>query len=98
MVLTKMGKMAESHLDGTVNNAGMTVPVYFNNFQCQATKNASLIADFNIFYILNKLNVTMIVHDFELNFYSKCENIRSQHAIFLASCQLFYKLASSPNQ
>ncbi|KMP05359.1 heat shock protein 70 [Coccidioides immitis RMSCC 2394] len=59
--------MAESHLDGTVNNAGMTVPVYFNNFQCQATKNASLIADFNIFYILNKLNVTMIVHDFELN-------------------------------
>ncbi|KMU92649.1 hypothetical protein CIHG_10479 [Coccidioides immitis H538.4] len=49
-----------------INNAGMIMQAYFNNFQCQAIKNASLITDFNIFYILNKLNVTMIVHDFEL--------------------------------
>ncbi|EAS28530.3 heat shock protein 70 [Coccidioides immitis RS] len=65
--LIKMGETADSHLDGIINNAGMTVPAYFNNFQCQAIKNISLITDFNIFYTLNKLNVIMIVHDFELN-------------------------------
>ncbi|QVM06384.1 Heat shock cognate 71 kDa protein, partial [Coccidioides posadasii str. Silveira] len=61
-----MGETAKSHLGDTINNAGMTMPVYFNNFQYQAIKNASLITDFNIFYTLNKLNITMIVHDFEL--------------------------------
>ncbi|KJF60385.1 uncharacterized protein CIMG_12909 [Coccidioides immitis RS] len=62
-----MKKMAESHLDGIINNTGMTMPAYFNNFQCQVIKNASLITDFNIFYVLNKLNVIIIVHDFKLN-------------------------------
>ncbi|KJF59928.1 uncharacterized protein CIMG_10353 [Coccidioides immitis RS] len=62
-----MGKTAESHLGGTINNAGITMPAYFNNSQHQATKNASFITDFNIFYILNKLNIIMIMHDFRLN-------------------------------
>ncbi|EAS33278.3 uncharacterized protein CIMG_13353 [Coccidioides immitis RS] len=65
--LIKMGETAKSHLDGIINNAGIIMPVYFNNFQHQATKNASLITDFNIFYTLNKLNIIIIMHDFELN-------------------------------
>ena len=38
MVLTKMRETAESYLGGTVNNAVVTVPAYFNDSQRQATK------------------------------------------------------------
>ncbi|KMU73362.1 hypothetical protein CISG_10067 [Coccidioides immitis RMSCC 3703] len=66
-ILIKMGKTAKSHLGDIINNTSVTMPAYFNNFQHPAIKNASLITDFNIFYILNKLNIIMIVHDFKLN-------------------------------
>ncbi|KAI4256389.1 MAG: hypothetical protein L6R42_006260, partial [Xanthoria sp. 1 TBL-2021] len=40
MILTKMRETAESYLGGTVNNAVVTVPAYFNDSQRQATKDA----------------------------------------------------------
>nr|KMM71559.1 hypothetical protein CPAG_07866 [Coccidioides posadasii RMSCC 3488] len=95
MILIKIGETAKSHLDSIVNNTGMTVPAYFNNSQCQAIKNASLIANFNIFYTLNKLNITIIIYDFELNMYFKNSAESSQLLVqILAS----YKLTSSLNK
>ena len=38
MVLVKMKETAEAYLGGTVNNAVITVPAYFNDSQRQATK------------------------------------------------------------
>ena len=37
MVLLKMKETAESYLGGTINNAVVTVPAYFNDSQRQAT-------------------------------------------------------------
>lgn len=41
MVLIKMRETAESYLGGTVTNAVITVPAYFNDSQRQATKDAA---------------------------------------------------------
>jgi hypothetical protein len=38
MVFMKIKETAESYLGGTVMNAVVTVPTYFNDLQCQATK------------------------------------------------------------
>jgi L1 cell adhesion molecule like protein len=54
MILTKMRETAEAYLGGTVNNAVVTVPAYFNDSQRQATKDAGLIAGLNILYIINE--------------------------------------------
>jgi L1 cell adhesion molecule like protein len=54
MILTKICETAEAYLGGTVNNAVVTVPAYFNNSQRQATKDAGLIAGLNILYIINE--------------------------------------------
>merc|ERR1712215_536179 len=43
MVLTKMKETAESYLGGTVSDAVVTVPAYFNDSQRQATKDAGTI-------------------------------------------------------
>ena len=40
MVLLKMKETAEAYLGGTINNAVVTVPTYFNDSQRQATKDA----------------------------------------------------------
>uniref|UniRef100_A0A8C9JF47 Heat shock cognate 71 kDa protein n=1 Tax=Panthera tigris altaica TaxID=74533 RepID=A0A8C9JF47_PANTA len=44
MVLTKMKEIAEAYLERTVTNAVVTVPAYFNDSQCQATKDAGTTA------------------------------------------------------
>ena len=48
MVLTKMRETAEAYLDGTVKDAVITVPAYFNDSQRQATKDAVTIAGLNV--------------------------------------------------
>ncbi|RGB30421.1 hsp71-like protein [Rhizophagus diaphanus] len=51
MVLTEMKETAEAFLGTRVNSATITVPVYFNESQRQAIKDAGLIAGLNILRI-----------------------------------------------
>src|SRR6201992_1025821 len=62
MVLTKMRETAESYLGGTVNNAVITVPAYFNDSQRQATKDAGLIAGLNVLRIINERTAAAIAY------------------------------------
>ncbi|CAH2261941.1 jg6998 [Pararge aegeria aegeria] len=54
MVLTKMKEIAETYLGGTVKDAVITVPAYFNDSQRQATKDAGVIAAINVLRIINE--------------------------------------------
>ncbi|EED15041.1 molecular chaperone Hsp70 [Talaromyces stipitatus ATCC 10500] len=62
MVLIKMRETAESYLGGTVNNAVITVPAYFNDSQRQATKDAGLIAGLNVLRIINEPTAAAIAY------------------------------------
>ncbi|CAK1579595.1 unnamed protein product [Parnassius mnemosyne] len=54
MVLTKMKQTAETYLGGTVQDAVITVPAYFNDSQRQATKDAGTIAGLTVLRIINE--------------------------------------------
>ncbi|XP_052739828.1 heat shock protein 68 [Bicyclus anynana] len=54
MVLTKMKETAETYLGGTVKDAVITVPAYFNDSQRQATKDAGVIAALNVLRVINE--------------------------------------------
>lgn len=54
MVLIKMKEVAETYLGGTVKDAVITVPAYFNDSQRQATKDAGSIAGLNVLRIINE--------------------------------------------
>ncbi|KAJ4422860.1 Hsp70 chaperone [Gnomoniopsis sp. IMI 355080] len=62
MVLTKMRETAESYLGGTVSNAVITVPAYFNDSQRQATKDAGLISGLNVLRIINEPTAAAIAY------------------------------------
>lgn len=62
MVLTKMRETAEAYLGGSVNNAVITVPAYFNDSQRQATKDAGLIAGLNVLRIINEPTAAAIAY------------------------------------
>merc|ERR1712193_128892 len=62
MVLTKMRETAESYLGGTVNNAVITVPAYFNDSQRQATKDAGAISGMNVLRIINEPTAAAIAY------------------------------------
>jgi L1 cell adhesion molecule like protein len=53
MVLIKMPEIAEAYLGGTINNAVVTVPTYFNDSPRQATKDVGVIAGLNVIRIIN---------------------------------------------
>ncbi|KKY28860.1 putative hsp70-like protein [Phaeomoniella chlamydospora] len=61
-ILTKMRETAEAYLGGTVNNAVVTVPAYFNDSQRQATKDAGLIAGLNVLRIINEPTAAAIAY------------------------------------
>ena len=54
MVLSKLKADAESYLGGTVTEAVITVPAYFNDSQRQATKDAGKIAGLDVKRIINE--------------------------------------------
>ena len=54
MILSKLKADAESYLGGTVNQAVITVPAYFNDSQRQATKDAGKIAGLEVLRIINE--------------------------------------------
>jgi heat shock protein 1/8 len=62
MILTKMRETAESYLGGTVSNAVITVPAYFNDSQRQATKDAGMIAGLNVLRIINEPTAAAIAY------------------------------------
>lgn len=62
MVLIKMKETAESYLGGTVKDAVITVPAYFNDSQRQATKDAGLIAGMNVLRIINEPTAAAIAY------------------------------------
>src|SRR5205814_1163146 len=77
MILQKLKKAAEDYLGGTVTEAVITVPAYFNDAQRQATKDAGRIAGLDVKRIINeptaaalaygldkKKNETIAVYDF----------------------------------
>ncbi|KAJ7050290.1 heat shock protein 70 [Mycena amicta] len=62
MVLLKMKETAESYLGTTVNNAVVAVPVYFNDSQRQATRDAATISGLNILRIINEPTAAAITY------------------------------------
>ena len=54
MVLQKLKQAAEDYLGGSVSDAVITVPAYFNDAQRQATKDAGRIAGLNVLRIVNE--------------------------------------------
>src|SRR4030081_2335346 len=53
-ILTKMKETAEAYLGGSVTQAVVTVPAYFNDAQRQATKDAGRIAGLEVLRIINE--------------------------------------------
>ncbi|KWU41802.1 heat shock cognate 70 [Rhodotorula sp. JG-1b] len=62
MVLLKMKETAEAYLGGTVSNAVVTVPAYFNDSQRQATKDAGTISGLNVLRIINEPTAAAIAY------------------------------------
>ena len=62
MVLAKMKEIAESYSGIKINNAIVTVPVYFDNSQRQATKDAGIISGLNVVRILNESTAAAIAY------------------------------------
>jgi molecular chaperone DnaK len=54
LILRKLKEAAESYLGGTVTDAVITVPAYFNDAQRQATKDAGKIAGLDVKRIINE--------------------------------------------
>ncbi|KAJ9100969.1 Hsp70 ATPase ssa1 [Naganishia cerealis] len=62
MILLKMKETAEAYLGGTVKDAVVTVPAYFNDSQRQATKDAGLISGLNVLRIINEPTAAAIAY------------------------------------
>jgi len=54
MIVRKLKEAAEAYLGGTVTQAVITVPAYFNDSQRQATKDAGKIAGLEVLRIINE--------------------------------------------
>ncbi|UYV74058.1 hypothetical protein LAZ67_11001992 [Cordylochernes scorpioides] len=67
MVLGKMKDTAEAYLGGTVRDAVVTVPAYFNDSQRQATKDAGTIAGLNVLRIVNEPTAAALAYGLDKN-------------------------------
>ncbi|XP_063371118.1 heat shock protein 68-like [Cydia amplana] len=67
MVLTKMKETAETYLGGTVKDAVITVPAYFNDSQRQATKDAGTIAGLHVLRIINEPTAAALAYGLDKN-------------------------------
>uniref|UniRef100_A0A8I6X0I1 Heat shock cognate 70 kDa protein n=1 Tax=Hordeum vulgare subsp. vulgare TaxID=112509 RepID=A0A8I6X0I1_HORVV len=62
MVLAKMAEIAKAYLGTEVKNAVITVPVYFNDSQRQATMDAGAIAGLGVIRIINEPTAAAIAY------------------------------------
>jgi molecular chaperone DnaK len=62
-----MKETAESHLGGSVSEAVVTVPAYFNDAQRQATKDAGKIAGLNVKRIINEPTAAALAYGMDKN-------------------------------
>ncbi|KAF0935934.1 hypothetical protein E2562_036925 [Oryza meyeriana var. granulata] len=62
MVLSKMKDTAEDYLDKTIEKAVITVPVYFNDSQRQATMDAGAIAGLKVLRIINEPTAAAVAY------------------------------------
>uniref|UniRef100_A0A453D6Y6 Uncharacterized protein n=1 Tax=Aegilops tauschii subsp. strangulata TaxID=200361 RepID=A0A453D6Y6_AEGTS len=62
MILVKMKETAEAYLGMSVKNVVITVPVYFNDSQRQATIDAGAIAGLNVLRIINEPSAAAIAY------------------------------------
>ena len=65
MVLLKMKQTAEAYLGQDVPSAVITVPAHFNNQQRQATKDAGVLAGFNVLRILSEPGAAAIAYSLD---------------------------------
>jgi molecular chaperone DnaK len=65
MVLQKMKTDAETYLGHEVKKAVITVPAYFNDNQRQATKDAGVIAGFEVMRIINEPTASSLAYGLE---------------------------------
>ncbi|KAG8732205.1 ATPase with role in protein import into the ER [Ceratobasidium sp. 423] len=61
-IFTKMEETAEAYHGNEVTHAIVTIPTYFNDSQCLATKDAGTIAGLTDFHMVNKPTVTAIAY------------------------------------
>jgi len=62
MILSKLKTDAEAYLGGTVNQAVITVPAYFNDAQRNATKDAGRIAGLEVLRIINEPTASSLAY------------------------------------
>lgn len=65
MVLQKLKADAEAKLGGTIKEAIVTVPAYFDDAQRQATKDAGKIAGFDVKRIINEPTAAALAYGFD---------------------------------
>ncbi|AES65521.2 TMV resistance protein N isoform X1 [Medicago truncatula] len=65
MLLWKIRQIAEAYFGSPIRNAVVTVPVYFNNSQRQATKDAAVIAELNVMGIIDEPTASAIAYVLE---------------------------------
>jgi len=64
-ILSKLKEDAEAYLGGTVTDAVITVPAYFNDAQRKATKDAGTIAGLNVLRIINEPTASALAYGLE---------------------------------
>jgi molecular chaperone DnaK len=65
MILQKLKADAEAYLGGTVTQAVITVPAYFNDSQRQATKDAGKVAGLEVLRIVNEPTAAALAYGLE---------------------------------
>ncbi|KAL3581538.1 hypothetical protein D5086_015870 [Populus alba] len=75
MVLRKMGEIAEAFIGKSVKNAVITVPAYFIDSQRQATKDAGLIAGFNVMRIVNEPTAAAMAYGLHMDINYGAKNV-----------------------
>ncbi len=71
MILTKLKEIAETYLGKKVTKAVITVPATFNYSQRQATKDAGVIAGFNVLRIINEPAAAAIAYGLDKKTFGK---------------------------
>jgi len=57
-----MRKTTETYLRGSFTNTAITVPTYFNDSQCQATKDAGMMCGLDVLHIINESTAATITY------------------------------------